>query len=696
MASIVTKSHNNIAVDATMTGEVDSAPFPQGETATVASTAAPKRPAWNLPLSATCRTTDATGGDDGIAKKKPTLADIMAEQTQDRMAAKIASGGIDVNLAEMQAEQERLLQSLPSGQGEYMENTAAPIQETGLSTEELRMIEQAMQESLQVSMEAKQAPAGAAATATAAIADCQLSAEEMEEIERAIREADQQGQNDGGNVEMKPAAKANVASSLVEQVANAETILSAEEAAAIEAAIKEADAKAEAESLRIALQIQQEEIRGAQQRNDEYRQAQQYGKGNVRTMTRAELEAEAERLHAGFYPSVVAVDDGDGDEEEEDSGFRMNAAVPSSQWNRRDRHTIVGPNNEVRTKHDVHVQGQSNAQILALDTDDYGVRAHVGNQAFNSFKKTMKRTTKGVATHGTGRAGTDTDATKGNAMDNHVRLIITSAINNELIQRCNGAVKQGKEAVIYHADKGESSLCEGFDVAVKVFKRIKEFRSRGEYVDGDPRYAGRPYRSMSSREQLESWTEKEYRNLMRAHRSKIPVPTPLEYKQNVLFMRFMGNDGWPAPQIREIELRKGSRKWDVLYTQVLESMRRLYHDARLIHGDLSEYNILIAPVSQVDHPINPEEGDLQTVLIDFGQAVDTRHPEAIELLERDILRVKEFFTKQGVPTMSVEEAKELITNDDKSSPDEKLETIDESVLPITEPENVETAASGTN
>jgi hypothetical protein len=61
------------------------------------------------------------------------------------------------------------------------------------------------------------------------------------------------------------------------------------------------------------------------------------------------------------------------DEDEEDSGnFRMNMASAPQQWNRRDRNTIVGPNNEVRTKH-TRIEGQSNAQRLALEADEFGV-----------------------------------------------------------------------------------------------------------------------------------------------------------------------------------------------------------------------------------------------------------------------------------------------------------------------------------
>lgn len=85
-----------------------------------------------------------------------------------------------------------------------------------------------------------------------------------------------------------------------------------------------------------------------------------------------------------------------------------------------------------------------------------------------------------------------------------------------------------------------------------------------------------------------------------------------------------------------------------------------------MHGDLSEYNILIAPAFQVDHVIKTAEAsinDLQTVLIDFGQAVDLRHPQAMELLRRDLDRVRTFFEKQGVKTLKLEDAVEFIVND---------------------------------
>jgi serine/threonine-protein kinase RIO1 len=90
----------------------------------------------------------------------------------------------------------------------------------------------------------------------------------------------------------------------------------------------------------------------------------------------------------------------------------------------------------------------------------------------------------------------------------------------------------------------------------------------------------------------------------------------------------------------------------------------LFQGGHLVHGDLSEYNILVAPSYFVVGPssavVKNNGEDLQIVLIDFGQAVDTRHPEATLLLERDLNRVLTFFTMQGIEVPTLDEAMVLV------------------------------------
>jgi RIO kinase 1 len=91
----------------------------------------------------------------------------------------------------------------------------------------------------------------------------------------------------------------------------------------------------------------------------------------------------------------------------------------------------------------------------------------------------------------------------------------------------------------------------------------------------------------------------------------------------------------------------------------------LYHKAQLVHGDLSEYNLLVCPARLVENRLDNDETALQIVLIDFGQAVDVRHPNAKELLLRDLLRVKEFFDKMGIQTMDMKHAEEFVVSRDE-------------------------------
>ena len=489
--------------------------------------------------------------------------------------------------------------------------------------------------------------------------------------------------------------------------------LTEEERRDIERAIAEADAELERQSYQLALQMAaQEQQQGLL--DQQYHSHRQQPQGHVRLVTREQWIQEG-HAHGGSSQNNGVLqhdsnyddyndeydyhyyDDEDDDHDEAErivAGFRINAQsalgdMPAQAWTRRDAHTVIGPDAQIRTKHDTALHAAANAHRLALsvhhptDATATTVRSSssnttittggVGNRAYNSFQQSMtkRRRHKGVAAHGTGRAGSDADGTKGGAMDTRVRQCISKAVNQGVIlSKLNGAVKEGKEAIIYHGEPGTES--DGFDVAVKVFKRIQEFRGRGSYVDGDPRYGTIAFGKTSARQQLELWTEKEYRNLVRANRAGVPVATPLQYKENILFMRFLGQDGWPAPQLREIDLRKGSKRWTTLYEQVLHSMRLLYQDARLVHGDLSEYNILAVPAFLVQNQLVVDvKNEVQAVLIDFGQAVDKRHVDAENLLRRDVDRVQAFFARQGVVTMSPEEAYQFIV-----VPDEKEEEKD--------------------
>lgn len=130
------------------------------------------------------------------------------------------------------------------------------------------------------------------------------------------------------------------------------------------------------------------------------------------------------------------------------------------------------------------------------------------------------------------------------------------------------------------------------------------------------------------------WAEKEMRNLKRLWAAGIPCPEPLHLRLHVLVMGFLGDKrGWPVPRLKDAPITDPA-VWDALYTDVLSYMRIMYHVCRLVHADLSEYNLLYHNAT--------------IFVIDVSQSVDHDHPRALEFLRMDVRNVNAFFEKMGV------------------------------------------------
>lgn len=98
--------------------------------------------------------------------------------------------------------------------------------------------------------------------------------------------------------------------------------------------------------------------------------------------------------------------------------------------------------------------------------------------------------------------------------------------------------------------------------------------------------------------------------------------------------------GWAYPRLRDavLEGEDLEAQWQRLYVQLVGIMRRLYQICRLVHADLSEYNILY------------NQGQLY--IIDVSQSVEPDHPRSLEFLRMDIKNVGDFFRRKGVDTLS--------------------------------------------
>ncbi|KEG09307.1 RIO kinase 1 [Trypanosoma grayi] len=217
-------------------------------------------------------------------------------------------------------------------------------------------------------------------------------------------------------------------------------------------------------------------------------------------------------------------------------------------------------------------------------------------------------------------------ATVENVMDPRTRLILYKLVNSGQLKEINGCVSTGKEANVYYAVAGDGS-----DAAVKVFKTsILVFKDRDKYVAGEFRF--QRYCKSNPRKMVRTWAEKEARNLNRLQDGGVLAPAVKLLRQHVLVMEFLGEGGWPAPRLKEVRFPSAAAL-DRCYLDLCCTMRKMYGRCRLIHGDLSEYNLLLY------------RG--RVVVIDVSQSVENDHPHAMDFLRRDIVNVNAFFRAKG-------------------------------------------------
>jgi len=198
---------------------------------------------------------------------------------------------------------------------------------------------------------------------------------------------------------------------------------------------------------------------------------------------------------------------------------------------------------------------------------------------------------------------------------------IYKLVQDGYIDAFGGPISTGKEANVYEALGAEDR-----DVAVKIYRiNASNFQQMREYLEGDPRFEGI---GSDKKKVVLAWTKKEFANLRRARQAGVRVPEPIAVERNVLVMELVGLVEDRARRLAEVNVENPETAFEV----VREYMRRL-HGAGLVHGDLSEYNLII------------HDGEL--VVIDLGQAVTVHHPNADDFLARDCRNVASFFTRQG-------------------------------------------------
>lgn len=212
-----------------------------------------------------------------------------------------------------------------------------------------------------------------------------------------------------------------------------------------------------------------------------------------------------------------------------------------------------------------------------------------------------------------------------------------------VLYELKGVVSAGKESRVYW---GKSF--NGEDLAVKIYLTSSaEFRKGMiKYIVGDPRFSKVP---RSTRKLVIMWARKEFNNLKLMYDAGVTVPKPITQYENVLIMEFLGDKGVRAPLLKEVELNV--RKYEEYFYMLVEDVRRSYMRAGLVHGDLSEYNVMVYR----DKPY----------IIDVSQAVKITHPNSLNLLLRDLNNLIRYFRRLGVKTPTIDELFDYVTGQEQ-------------------------------
>jgi len=223
--------------------------------------------------------------------------------------------------------------------------------------------------------------------------------------------------------------------------------------------------------------------------------------------------------------------------------------------------------------------------------------------------------------------------------DRSTLRVLYRLLNKGIIDTIFGVINSGKESRIYRGLDAE-----GENIAIKIYlTSSKEFR-RGMiiYIEGDPRFS---HTKRDTRSLIFTWAQKEFKNLQRASNHGIRVPKPIYIEKNVLVMEFIGEEDVAAPTLKEVPPRKPQQ----MYNLLLKYVKLLYQKAKLVHGDLSEYNIM---------HLNDEP-----VIFDLSQTVSIEHPRAQEFLNRDLKNLNRYFNRLGVSIKNIEDAFKWVVKD---------------------------------
>ncbi|MGB7543882.1 MAG: PA4780 family RIO1-like protein kinase [Burkholderiales bacterium] len=223
---------------------------------------------------------------------------------------------------------------------------------------------------------------------------------------------------------------------------------------------------------------------------------------------------------------------------------------------------------------------------------------------------------------------------------------IEPLIEDGLVDEVIRQLMSGKEAMVFVVRCGEELRC------AKVYKEAnkRSFRQSVDYTEGRKTKNSRRARAMEKGSRFgrkareEAWQSAEVDALYRLAAAGVRVPRPYNFHEGVLLMELVTDaDGEPAPRLNDVEFTEEDARTHHR-TLMMQVVRMLC--AGVVHGDLSEYNVLL--------------GSEGPVIIDLPQAVDAAgNNHARSMLERDVGNLTTYFSRFAPELSATEYGKEI-------------------------------------
>jgi len=195
-------------------------------------------------------------------------------------------------------------------------------------------------------------------------------------------------------------------------------------------------------------------------------------------------------------------------------------------------------------------------------------------------------------------------------------LALHALVKKKIIGQLGPLIGKGKESDVYGCmdDNGDIFALKIYRIGRTSFKKIKQLRS----FLGNRKHASWLYVNRLA-------AKKEFDALGKVYELKLNTPKPIGFNRHMIVMSYLRG--------KELAYHSVIKNPAKVFNKIIKQVKIIYQKAKMIHGDLGEFNIVLDDKSNI-------------LIIDWLQWVPTDHPNANSLIERDIGNVCNFFKKK--------------------------------------------------